>query len=67
MLSLGATFQQHLRKNSMAIKVFSETEEKETVNKAQLRDIEKFVCEVYVKKQLDSVNDALLQNVLEEI
>ena len=51
----------------MAIKVFSETEEKETVNKAQLRDIEKFVCEVYVKKQLDSVNDALLKNVLEEI
>ena len=51
----------------MAIKVFSKTEEKETVNKTQLRDIEKFVCEVHVKKQLDSVNDALLKNVLEEI
>ena len=42
----------------MVIKVFSEIEEKETVNKKWISETEKFVCEVYLKKQLDSVNDA---------
>ena len=50
-----------LRKNAMAIKVFSELGEKETVDKKQIRDIEKLVCEMYGKKQLDSVNDAFLK------
>ena len=43
--------------SAMAIKVFSELREKETVDKKQIRNIEKLVCEMYGKKQLDSVND----------
>ena len=50
----------------MAIKVFSELGEKETVDKKQIRDIEKFVCEMYGKKQLDSMNDARLKIFLKK-
>ena len=53
--------QKKVRKNAMAIKVVCELWEKEIVNKKQIRDIEKFVCEVHGKKQLDSVNDAVLK------
>ena len=50
----------------MAIKVFFELGEKETVDNKQLRGIEKFVCEIYEKKQLDSVNDVRLQIFLKK-
>ena len=43
------------------IKVFSELGEKEIVDKKQIRDIKKFVSEMYGKKQLDLVNDARLE------
>ena len=55
-----------LRKNAMTIKVFSELGEKETVDKKQIRDIEKFVCEMYGRKQIDSVNDARLEIFLKK-
>ena len=38
-----------LRKNAKSIKVFSELGDKETVGKKQIRDTEKFVCEMYGK------------------
>ena len=50
-----------LRKNAVTIKLFSELGEKETVNKKEIKDIEKFVFEVYGKKKLDSVSNALLK------
>ena len=50
----------------MAIKVFFELGEKEIVDNKQLRGIEKFVCEIYEKKQLDSVNDVRLQIFLKK-
>ena len=36
-----------MKKNEIAIKVFSEFGEKETVNKKWIREIQKFICEVY--------------------
>ena len=48
------------------IKAFSELGEKEIVDKKQIRDIKKFVSEMYGKKQLDLVNDARLEIFLKK-